>query len=41
VAWADPDTGVSFAFVKNGLQQDMFADAITVLPLSDIASDLH
>jgi CubicO group peptidase (beta-lactamase class C family) len=40
VAWADPATGVSFAFVKNGLQQDMFTDAISVLPLSDLASSI-
>ena len=38
VAWADPATGVSFAFFKNGLQMDMFGDAINVLPLSDLAS---
>ncbi|HTL85060.1 MAG TPA: serine hydrolase domain-containing protein [Acidimicrobiia bacterium] len=40
VAWADPATGVSFAFLKNGWQTDMFADAINVLPLSDLASSL-
>jgi CubicO group peptidase (beta-lactamase class C family) len=40
VAWADPETGTSFAFVKNGLPLDMFADAINVLPLSDLASSL-
>jgi CubicO group peptidase (beta-lactamase class C family) len=41
VAWADPATGLSFAFVKNGLQTDMFADAVAVLPLSDLASALR
>ena len=40
VAWADPATGVSFAFLKNGWQTDMFSDAINVLPLSDLASAL-
>jgi CubicO group peptidase (beta-lactamase class C family) len=41
VAWADPDTGISFAFLKNGLQTDMFADAIKVLPLSNLAAALQ
>jgi CubicO group peptidase (beta-lactamase class C family) len=40
VAWADPATGVSFAFCKNGLQSDLFADALRVLPLADLASKL-
>jgi len=40
VAWADPATGTSFAFLKNGLQSDLLADAITVLPLSDLAASL-
>jgi CubicO group peptidase (beta-lactamase class C family) len=40
VAWADPATGISFAFLKNGLQMDMLADAIRVLPLSDLAAAL-
>ncbi len=40
VAWADPATGVSFAFCKNGLQSDLFADAVRVLALCDIASKL-
>jgi CubicO group peptidase (beta-lactamase class C family) len=40
VAWADPATGISFAFVKNGLQTDLLADAVKVLPLSDLASAL-
>ncbi len=41
VAWADPATGVSFAFVKNGLHMDMLADAVKVLPLSDLAASLR
>ena len=40
VAWADPATGVSFAFVKNGYDSDMFADAVRVLPLSNLAAAL-
>ncbi len=40
VAWADPATGISFAFAKNGLDSDMFADALRVLPLSNLASSL-
>jgi CubicO group peptidase (beta-lactamase class C family) len=40
VAWADPATGISFSFCKNGLQMDMLADAIDILPLSDLASEL-
>jgi CubicO group peptidase (beta-lactamase class C family) len=40
VAWADPDTGISFAFVKNGLPSDMFADAVDVIPLCDLAAAL-
>jgi CubicO group peptidase (beta-lactamase class C family) len=40
VAWADPATGISFAFLKNGLQTDMFGDALAVLPLSDLAAAL-
>jgi CubicO group peptidase (beta-lactamase class C family) len=40
VAWADPATGTSFAFLKSGLQADMFADAVGVLPLSDLAAAL-
>ncbi len=40
VAWADPATGISFAFVKNGLDPDMFSDALRVLPLCDLAASL-
>jgi len=40
VAWADPATGTSFAFCKNGCNADMLADAVNVLPLSDLASAL-
>ncbi len=41
VAWADPATGISFAFLKNGMPTDMFADAVSVLPLADLASALR
>ncbi|HYL51226.1 MAG TPA: serine hydrolase domain-containing protein [Acidimicrobiia bacterium] len=41
VAWADPATGTSFAFLKNGLQMDMLADAVDVLALSDLAAALR
>jgi CubicO group peptidase (beta-lactamase class C family) len=40
VAWADPATGISFAFLKNGLPSDMFADAVDVIPLCDVAAGL-
>jgi CubicO group peptidase (beta-lactamase class C family) len=40
VAWADPATGLSFAFVKNGLPSDLFADAVDVIPLCDLAASL-
>jgi CubicO group peptidase (beta-lactamase class C family) len=40
VAWADPATGISFAFLKNGLPTDLLADAVDILPLSDLASQL-
>ena len=40
VAWADPATGTSFAFLKNGYCVDMLADAGNVLPLCDLAAAL-
>jgi CubicO group peptidase (beta-lactamase class C family) len=40
VAWGDPENGVSFAMFKNGLQMDMLADAVRVMPLTDLASSL-
>jgi len=39
-AWADPATGISFSFCKNGLQMDMLADAIDIMPMTDLASEL-
>jgi CubicO group peptidase (beta-lactamase class C family) len=41
VAWADPETGISFSFLKNGLQADMMADAVKVIPIADAAATLH
>jgi len=41
VAWADPATGISFSFLKNGLQMDLFADAVSVIPITDAAAALH
>ncbi len=40
VAWADPETGISFSFLKNGLQMDMLADAVNVIPITDAATAL-
>ncbi len=41
VAWADPATGISFCFLKNGLQADMMSDAVNVIPITDAAAALH
>ncbi len=40
VAWADPATGISFAFCKNGYNTDMLSDARHVIPLCDLAAAL-
>jgi CubicO group peptidase (beta-lactamase class C family) len=40
VAWADPATGTSFAFFKNGYDLDMIGDAAHVVPLCDLAAAL-
>jgi CubicO group peptidase (beta-lactamase class C family) len=40
VAWGDPANGVSFAMFKNGLQMDMLGDAVTIMPITDLASSL-
>jgi CubicO group peptidase (beta-lactamase class C family) len=40
IAWADPASGVSFAFCKNGCNEDQIGDAGRVLPLSDLAAQL-
>lgn len=41
VAWADPATGISFSILKNGLQADMMADALNVIPITDAAAELR
>jgi CubicO group peptidase (beta-lactamase class C family) len=41
IAWADPATGISFAFLKNGMQADLLADAVKVLPITDAAAALR
>ena len=41
IAWADPETGISFSFLKNGLQADMIADAVVVIPVTDAAAALR
>ncbi len=41
VAWADPATGISFSFLKNGLQADMMGDALNVIPITDAAAALR
>jgi CubicO group peptidase (beta-lactamase class C family) len=41
IAWADPATGISFSFLKNGLQADIMADAVKVIPITDAAAALH
>jgi CubicO group peptidase (beta-lactamase class C family) len=41
VAWADPESGISFSFLKNGLQADMMSDAVNVIPITDAAAALH
>jgi CubicO group peptidase (beta-lactamase class C family) len=40
IAWADPESGISFSFLKNGLQADMMADAVKVIPITDAAAAL-
>jgi CubicO group peptidase (beta-lactamase class C family) len=41
VAWADPATGISFSFLKNGLHADMMGDALNVIPITDAAAALR
>jgi len=40
VGWADPATGTSFAFLKNGLAADMVGDAVHLIPIVDLAAAL-
>jgi CubicO group peptidase (beta-lactamase class C family) len=41
VAWADPATGISFAYLQNAMWSDPIAEAIPVMRLADLAADLH
>jgi CubicO group peptidase (beta-lactamase class C family) len=41
IGWADPASGISFSFLKNGLQTDMMADAGRVIPIADAAAALR
>jgi CubicO group peptidase (beta-lactamase class C family) len=40
VAWADPETGISYALLKNGWNTDLLGDALKILPLSNLAAAL-
>ncbi len=41
VGWADPATGISFAYVHNGVATDQFASGVRAMRLASIASDLR
>ena len=41
VGWADPDTGLSFAYCTNGIDADVVKEAVRGLRLSDIAAALE
>ena len=40
VGWADPATGISFAYCHNGLYEDMMADGIRGVTMSGLAASL-
>jgi CubicO group peptidase (beta-lactamase class C family) len=40
VGWADPETGLSFAYVTNGIDADLLREGIRGVRLSDIAAGL-
>ena len=40
IGWADPATGISFAYCHNGLYDDMSADGIRGVKLADLAAAL-
>jgi CubicO group peptidase (beta-lactamase class C family) len=40
IAWADPATGISFAYLTNGIDRDMMREAIRGNGLSTLASEL-
>jgi CubicO group peptidase (beta-lactamase class C family) len=40
VGWADPDTGLSFAYATNGIDSDVMKEAVRGLRLADLAAAL-
>jgi hypothetical protein len=40
VGWADPETGLSFAYCTNGIDTDVMKEAMRGLRLSDLAARL-
>ncbi|HWC39812.1 MAG TPA: hypothetical protein VG476_14840, partial [Acidimicrobiales bacterium] len=40
VAWADPSTGLSFAYVTNGIDADMMREGFRAYIVSTLASQL-
>jgi CubicO group peptidase (beta-lactamase class C family) len=40
LGWADPETGISFAYATNGLDSDVMREAMRGLKLSDLAAGL-
>jgi CubicO group peptidase (beta-lactamase class C family) len=40
VAWADPETGLSFAYCTNGIDTDVVKEAVRGLRLSDLAAGI-
>ena len=40
IGWADPATGLSFAYCTNGLDSDVMREAMRGLRLSDLAAGL-
>jgi len=40
VGWADPSSGISFAYCHNGLYHDMMADGMRGVAMSDLAASL-
>jgi len=40
VGWADPETGLSFAYCTNGMDTDVVKEAVRGVRLSDLAADL-
>ena len=38
LGWADPESGISFAYVTNGVDADVMREAIRGITLSDLAA---